>query len=300
MLAGLLLSVLSTTQICFAQFKNRYSNLPPVTGFGGQQQQPQQQYLRTTPTRMIGGGGQRTAAIPQGPVGVYPQFRASVGVVRWVADQMPLRVWVSNGVAIDAILDPALGAPYTNVESVPKWPTFLASVLQNPDQLKTLPTTQGYIPQHRQAAIEGINYWKRFEKEGLFSFEYTDDPTEADIHVFFVNHFVNRLGLGLFANDIRGYTSKDVFPYKLILQGKQAAFKPVVVILRCTEKDGVSMPPVKMRAAAGHEFGHVLGIDGHSVNPHDLMSIYYGNGVLSASDAATIKHLYKLAPDSIP
>lgn len=230
---------------------------------------------------------------------VYPEFKSAHGVIRWIPDQMPLHVWVSNGLAIDQILDPQLGAPYVNVDNVNKWPDFIATVLQN-GQLQSLPQAEGFIPQHRQAAIEGISYWKRFEKEGLFSFEFTDDPMEADIHVFFVHHFVNKLGLGLFASDIRGYTSKNCFPYQAILQGKQANFRPVVVLLRCTEKQGQSMPIEKMRAAAGHEMGHALGIDGHSKNPGDLMSMYYGNGVLSASDIATIRYLYKSTPDLIP
>lgn len=281
-----------------AQFKNRYTNLPPVTGFGSAGTRPQQQQFnrQNTPTRSTGQAKQPMAT----GSGVYPEFRSPHGIIRWIPDQMPLRVWVSNGLAIDQILDPQLGAPYTNVDAVNQWPDFVANVLQNPQQLNSLPQAEGFVPQHRQAAMEGINYWKRFEKEGLLSFEFTDDPMEADIHVFFVHHFVNKLGLGLFASDIRGYTSKNCFPYQAILQGKKANFRPVVVLLRCTEKQGQSMPLDKMRAAAGHEMGHALGIDGHSKNPGDLMSMYYGNGVLSASDIATIRHLYKSTPDLIP
>ncbi|MGC8054832.1 matrixin family metalloprotease, partial [Salmonella enterica] len=48
-----------------------------------------------------------------------------------------------------------------------------------------------------------------------------------------------------------------------------------------------------MRASAGHEFGHALGIDQHSTNPYDLMSVYYGRGVVSNNDAATIRYIYK-------
>jgi hypothetical protein len=289
-----------------AQFKNRYSNLPSVTGFGStgsqysrpaQQQytrQPQQQFHSNT------GAAKKPAAQPTGPGGVYPEVRNPHGLIRWIPDQMPLKVYVSNGLAIDSILDPALGAPYTNTDHVDKWPAFVASVLQNREQFDSLPQAQGYVPQHRAAAIEGINYWKRFEKEGLLSFGFTDDPMEADIHVFFVNHFVGQLGMGLFANDIRGYTSKNCFPYKEILAGKRADFKPVVILLRCAEKNGEPMPIVKMRAASGHEFGHALGVDGHSKNPGDLMSMYYGNGTLSPSDIATIRYLYKSTPDLIP
>jgi hypothetical protein len=282
-----------------AQFKNRYTNLPPVTGFGSASTRPQQQQQIIRQNAPISTGGAKRPVAMQTGTGVYPEFKSAHGVIRWIPDQMPLHVWVSNGLAIDQILDPQLGAPYVNVDAVNTWPDFIATVLQN-GQLQSLPQAEGFIPQHRQAAIEGINYWKRFEKEGLLSFEFTDDPMEADIHVFFVHHFVNKLGLGLFASDIRGYTSKNCFPYQAILQGKKANFRPVVVLLRCTEKQGQSMPIEKMRAAAGHEMGHALGIDGHSKNPGDLMSMYYGNGVLSASDIATIRYLYKSTPDLIP
>jgi predicted Zn-dependent protease len=302
-LACLSLSVaIATVAPGRAQFKNRYTNLPPVTGFGsaGTRPQQQQQIIRQNAPRANAGGGRPKQAAMQTGSGVYPEYRSAHGVIRWIPDQMPLRIWVSNGLAIDQILDPALGAPYVNVDYVNQWPDFVGKVLENPAQLQSLPQAEGFIPQHRQAAVEGINYWKRFEKEGLLSFEFTEDPLEADIHVFFVHHFVNKLGLGLFASDIRGYTSKNCFPYQAILQGKQANFRPVVVLLRCTEKQGQSMPIEKMRAAAGHEMGHALGIDGHSKNPGDLMSMYYGNGVLSASDIATIRHLYKSTPDLIP
>lgn len=288
-----------------AQFRNRYSNLPSVTGFGSTgQQQPRSQQAVAQPTRQLprqSGGGKRAAAPVQVGGGmVYPEFRNRLGVIRWIPDQMPLKVYVSNGLAIDQILDPALGAAYTNTDHVDRWPAFVAGVLQNQEQFNSLPQAQGYLPQHRTAAIEGINFWKRFEKEGLLSFDFTDDPMEADIHVFFVNHFVNQLGLGLFANDIRGYTSKNCFPYKQILAGRHANFQPVVILLRCAEKNGEPMPLAKMRAASGHEFGHALGIDGHSKNAGDLMSMYYGNGTLSPSDIATIRYLYKSTPDLIP
>ena len=277
-----------------AQFKSTYSNLPSVSGT--RSNQPQRVYQqRSKPQRRP-----QAVRAPAGGAGVYPEFRSSHGVIRWIKDQMPLRVWVSNGEAIDTILDPQLGAPYVNTQNTNVWPDFVASLLENPAKMQALPKTDGFLPQHRQAAIEGINYWKQFEKEGLFSYELTDDPLQADIHVFWVNHFVNKLGLALFSHDIRGYTAKRSFSYQAIIQGKTANFKPVVVILRATDKYGKPMSYEKMRAAAGHEMGHCLGIEGHSKNPNDLMSLYYGNGSLSPSDAATVRYLYRLTPDLIP
>ena len=109
----------------------------------------------------------------------------------------------------------------------------------------------------------------------------------------------------LFQNDIRGYTAKRSFPYAAVQAAIQAGkpvdfFRPVLCLLRTTDSANNPMSLDRMRASAAHEFGHALGIEGHSTNPGDLMSIYYGHGVVSANDAATIRYLYHLRPDLIP
>ncbi|HEY9679264.1 MAG TPA: matrixin family metalloprotease [Drouetiella sp.] len=242
----------------------------------------------------------RPAARGGGGAVVYPEFRSSYGAIRWIADQMPVKVYIAPGLTLDNIMDPSLGAPMTNVDGRDRWPDLVADVVSNPQTMQSLPVAQGYVPEHYQAALQGINSWKAFEKEGLFRIQMVEDPSEADIHVFWTNHFVNKLGLGLFANDIRGYTAKRSFPYKAIMSGKQAQFKPVVTLLRTTESNGTSMPLGKMKASAAHEFGHALGIEGHSPYATDLMSVYYGRGAISGNDAATIRYLYHLTPDLIP
>lgn len=246
--------------------------------------------------------GRKTAGQPVrfGGAVVYPQFKSSYGVIRWLSEQMPLKVYVSRGLSIDGFIDEELGAPIANVNNLAKWPDLVAEIIQSPETLQGLPMAPGFTPEQHQAAAQGINMWKSFEKEGLLSFVLTDDPSDADIYVFWVHHFVDKMGLALFSGDIRGYTSKRSFPYKAILAGGRADFKPVVILLRTTEANNVSMPFLKMRAAAAHEFGHALGIEDHSTNPHDLMSVYYGNGVISPNDAATFRYLYHLTPDLIP
>lgn len=295
---------LFSTSQAHAQFNNKYKNLPPA-GFGSRPQIPQANAPMLQGTSMGGrarpqsNGSRGTRAQTGGPAGVYPEFRSPHGVIRWIPDQMPLKVWVSDGKAIDALMNPQLGAPYANVDAVGTWPDLAAQLFKE-GKANALPVAEGFRPEHKQATLDGINFWKPFEKEKLFSYEFTDDPMEASIHVFFVHHFVNKLGLALFASDIRGYTSKRSFSYKAIMQGKNADFKPVVIVLRTTDKYGRPMDVASMRAAAGHEFGHALGIEDHSKNPADLMSIYYGKGRLSNNDAATIRYLYKLTPDLIP
>lgn len=231
--------------------------------------------------------------------GVYPEFRSSSGAIRWIREQMPLKVYISHGSSIDGFMDQTTGAPIANTSNTGAWPDLVATILSTPGQMEGLPQAAGYDEQMYAAAGQGISMWKAFEKEGLFSFEFTNEP-DADIYVFWVNHFVDKSGMGLFAGDIRGLTSKRSFPYRAIMSGGKADFKPVVIMLRTSESNNTPMPFFKVRAAAAHEFGHALGIEGHSRNPADIMSLYYGNGSISPNDAATIRYLYHLTPDLIP
>lgn len=259
-------------------------------------------YATQTQAGRAGQSGQRPVGRPikYGGAIVFPEFRSQHGVIRWIKEQMPLKVYVSRGLTLDQYLDEEQGVPLVNINNLTKWPDLVAEVVQNPESMGELPVAQGFAPEHYQAAVQGIMLWKPFDKEGLFSFVLTEDPSEADIHVFWVHHFVDKMGLALFSGDIRGYTAKRSFPYKAIMAGGRADFKPVLIMLRTTEANGVPMPLAKMRAAAAHEFGHALGIEGHSTNPSDLMSLYYGQGVISANDASTIRYLYRLTPDLIP
>lgn len=272
---------------------------PSGAGFGNQGVNPNFGGTRVNP-QGFGHGQAKGAGHAVSPGGVYSEFKSPHGVIRWLSGQMPLKIWVSKGLAIDAIMDPKLGAPVANVENLAKWPDLVAELVSDPRKLHSLPVAKGYDPAHRAAVLQGINSWKRFESEGLFSYQISEEPQTADIHVFFVNHFVNSLAMALFANDIRGYTAKRSFPYQAIVAKKQIPFRPVVIVLRCTDKAGNPIAIPKMQAAAAHEMGHALGIEGHSPNSGDLMSIYYGNGTVSSGDAATIRYLYGLTPDLVP
>jgi hypothetical protein len=231
---------------------------------------------------------------------VYPQFRSSYGSIRWIPAQMPLKVYIAPGLSLDAIQNEETAAPLVNIQNLNNWPDIIAQVLENDQLAASLAPAQGYTEEQYKAVIDGINLWKPLQAEGLFSYEIVGSPEQADVYVFFVHHFVDQMGMALFAGDIRGYTAKRSFPLKAIQAGGKADFKPVLIILRTTDQNGNSMPYIKMRAAAAHEFGHALGIEGHSTNPNDLMSVYYGQGILSANDIATIRYLYHLQPDLIP
>lgn len=243
----------------------------------------------------------------------YPQclYQGSK-VARCIPQFMPLKICISPGISLDgAGSDPTTGGPLDNVDNVAGWPDLVFQTKSNPDLFNNLSQAEGYTDQMWQAAAQGINQWKRFQGEGLFNFEVTDNPEGADVYVFWTHHFVNKLGLGLFANDIRGYTSKHLLPYSAVANALNAgnsdllnrSRRPIVMILRTTDLTGaqsIPMPLNKLVSAAAHEMGHVLGIDGHSANRVDLMNVNYGAGVISGNDAASIRYLYHRNPDLVP
>ncbi len=252
----------------------------------------------------------KAAAVGGAP---YPQclYQGSK-VARCIPQFMPLKICISPGISLDgAGSDPTSGGPLDNVDNVAGWPELVYQTKNNPELFNNLSQAEGYNDQMWQAAAQGINQWKRFQSEGLFNFEVTDNPDGADVYVFWTHHFVNKLGLGLFANDIRGYTSKHLLPFSAISNALNAgnsdlinrSRRPIVMILRTTDLTGsqsVPMPLNKLVSAAAHEMGHVLGIDGHSLNRVDLMSVNYGAGQISGNDAASIRYLYHRNPDLVP
>lgn len=255
-----------------------------------------------------GGSGARPAG------GVYPQFRSPFGVVRWVPEQMPIKVMITHGLTISDWRNPELpemvndyGGPIASMDGLAQWPKLVKDIVQN-ERFGKLRVADNYNEDMWRAAVQGVNQWKAFEKEGLFRFELTDNPDDANVFIFWTPHFTNKMGMGITQNDTKGCTSKDIFPYKVIQQvlagqisPDRVDFKPVVVqLVTCERPFGPPIPLGKLVSASAHEMGHVLGIDGHSTNPVDLMCLNYGRGVVSANDAATIRFLYRSRPDVVP
>ena len=150
-----LLNCLAQTSVQ-AQFRSSYARTSPRSS--AQPARANQLTQGTQPTQEVAAGG------------VYPQFRSSFGTIRWLSEQMPLKVYISPGLSLDGIID-KMGAPATNVDNREHWPDLVASVLQNESEFKNLPTADGYSSQHREATIQGLNDWRSFQKEGLFSYK---------------------------------------------------------------------------------------------------------------------------------
>lgn len=76
---------------------------------------------------------------------------------------------------------------------------------------------------------------------------------------------------------------------------KVAGIDHVVIKLLTTNDDGKAYNAAEIEAAAAHEVGHALGMNGHSANPDDVMFFAASKNIregLSARDAATIKCVY--------
>ena len=52
---------------------------------------------------------------------VYPQFRSNSGIIHWLPEQMPLKVYVAQGQTVEKILDPGSGVSAFNIDNLDHW-----------------------------------------------------------------------------------------------------------------------------------------------------------------------------------
>lgn len=203
-------------------------------------------------------------------------------LVRWESRFMPLRVWISPGKKLS-------DKPISQINQ--SRPQEVLGLMKSDPGFSSLQQCAGWTPAMSSAAQVGIEQWKEFQNEGLFAFDFVDDPTQANILLFWSDGFTGDEGVGgvstggntvavLYdANEVR---AKEAANGGLPLQGT-----PVIIELRADESFD------KLQGRAAHEFGHALGIKEHSPYNQDLMCV---NGIvhqLSASDKATIRWLYR-------
>jgi predicted Zn-dependent protease len=196
--------------------------------------------------------------------------------VRWEAKKMPLLIWISPGIQLPEI-------PFSQIQS--QRVDMVTQILQSPQPFQGLPQAPGWTPDTNDQVAAGIEQWREFEKEGLFSFAFTDDPRNAHIMVFFTDNFKESDAPGGIA--VGGVTSAQIYPYAQAQQVKIRQ-KPVIIELSTS----VNHTPQKMQGATAHEFGHALGIKAHSPYREDIMNVDRVVDFLSPSDKATIRYLY--------
>jgi predicted Zn-dependent protease len=201
-------------------------------------------------------------------------------LVRWEANKMPLKVWISNGLKLPEVPFDQIQA--TRVDTV----TQLVHADKPLDGLAAAP---GWTDHTNDVVAAGIEEWREFENEGLFKFVYVDDPRTADIMVFFTDIFKDSDSPGGIA--VGGVTSGQIYP---IAQAHSMKIrqKPIVIELSTS----VNHTDERMYGAAAHEFGHALGIKAHSEKRQDIMFVDRVVTHLSPSDKATIRWLYHRQP----
>jgi predicted Zn-dependent protease len=259
-----------------------YKNLPKAT-FNSYSQQP-------------GGGGGSSLPMSTGlhlspgldrrrnaPVERYEpgEPKLNMQLVRWEQKKMPLLIWISPGLQLP-------GCSFEQLQSIRV--DQVTDMLRSPSNpLASLPQAKSWNPAVNDQVAAGIEQWREFQNEGLFSFAFTDDPHNANVVVFFVDAFEQSDTPGGIM--VGGNTSAQVYPVAQAQQMKIAQ-KPVVIELSLL----VDNTDQKVQGAAAHEFGHALGIKAHSPYREDIM---YSDRVvdhLSPADKATIRYLYRAKP----
>jgi hypothetical protein len=209
--------------------------------------------------------------------------------VRWEPKKMPLKVWISPGLALPDL-------PFEELQKVR--PDQVYEILTSPidttinpsgDPFFDLSTANAWTPETNDQVQAGIMQWKPLENEGLFSFTFTNDPREAQIMVFFVDSFRDSSSPGGIM--VGGNTCAQIYPLAQALSVKIRQ-KPVIIELSTM----VNETPEKMIGATAHEFGHALGIKAHSPYREDIMNENRVATRLSAADKATIRKLYRTKP----
>ena len=224
---------------------------------------------------------------PKGaPAGVYNpgEPKLNYKLVRWESRFMPLKVWISPGKKLEE-------EPISLINA--QRPQEVLQLLRGDPTLNSLPQCPRWDQEMTSAAKSGIEQWKEFENEGLFSFVFVDDPSMANIFLFWTERFVGDEGVGGVSTG--GNTVAVLYDAREVHTREAAAGQPLQGTPVIMELQ-VLPDYEKLQARVAHEFGHALGIKEHSPFNEDLMCV---NGIakyLSASDKATIRWLYHQQP----
>jgi predicted Zn-dependent protease len=230
---------------------------------------------------LLEGINRKAGAAPQ----VYPPGEPSLGMnlVQWDKQRFPLKIWISLGKKLPEI-------PFNTLKDTR--PDEVYQMLANPNSIWELPEASGWSQDMNTVVANGFEQWREFENEGLISFGFVDRPQEANILVFFTDHFVDDTSPG--GISAHGITCAQVFDVNIINNAKALQKPipkhPVVIELK------VNPDLYQLAADATHEFGHALGIKAHSPFREDIMYENRQVPVLSPSDKATLRWLYHQKP----
>ena len=132
----------------------------------------------------------------------------------------------------------------------------------------------------------GFNIWKN-SVSGLY-FNYVENPNEADIICYFVDHFPDqKAGVTYYNGGTKAYSNNPKVKY---------INRPVKIEISKKSLYTRPMTNDELLSVIIHEIGHALGIRGHSKNKNDIMyynTETYQNTTLSDRDINTLYEIYK-------
>ncbi len=205
----------------------------------------------------------------------------NMSLVRWEPKKMPLKIWISPGLKLPDV-------PFNEIQNTRVDMVFeMLRSSENP--FLGVGQAPGWVEETNYQVAAGIEQWRRFESEGLFSFGFVEDPRDAHILVFYTDAFKDAAGPG--GINVGGITSAQIYPLAQAQQIKIAQ-KPVIIELALS----INHTPERLRASSAHEFGHALGIKAHSPYRDDIMYVDRVVEDLSPADIATIRKLYHSTP----
>ncbi|HEY9789881.1 MAG TPA: matrixin family metalloprotease [Candidatus Obscuribacterales bacterium] len=219
----------------------------------------------------------------QGSVAPYDAGEPRLGgaLIRWDSRRFPLRIWISEGKKLPDV-------PWDAISQ--DRPRRVYDMLADARSLNALPAAPGWDWHMNEWTANGFEKWRPLEQQGVISYVFVDDPTKADVLVFFTEHFTGADGPG--GTSVHGLTSGQAFTAEQVAQKTRLGDRPWPLVMELK----VSPDERRLTGDAAHEFGHALGIKAHSEYNNDIM---YANRIVddpSGSDFATLRNLYKQTP----
>lgn len=132
-----------------------------------------------------------------------------------------------------------------------------------------------------ESVRDGVLDWSDVAAPGVPSFEFVDDPGEADIPIFWIQ---KPNGAWFIAHCAYGMSQLD------------RKLKIAHIQVTARREDGSAADLSDVYGTMLHEMGHALGMGGHSPEPTDIMYPYIQPQLepgLSERDRATLRKLYQ-------